>query len=52
MPTFLLGGWFDLLLGGTIASYQALVANAPDERAARAHIACSSVRGDIACTPS
>ena len=37
VPTFLVGGWFDLFLAGTIASYQALVANAPDERAARAH---------------
>ena len=37
VPTFLVGGWFDLLLAGTLASYQALVANAPDERAARAH---------------
>ena len=37
IPTFLAGGWFDLLLAGTIASYQALVANAPDERAARSH---------------
>ncbi len=37
VPTYLVGGWFDLLLAGTIASYQALVANAPDERAARAH---------------
>ncbi len=37
VPTCLVGGWFDLFLAGTIASYQALVANAPDERAARAH---------------
>ena len=37
VPTLLVGGWFDLFLAGTIASYQALVANAPDERAARAH---------------
>ena len=37
VPTFLVGGWFDLFLAGTIASYQSLVANAPDERAARAH---------------
>ena len=37
VPTCLVGGWFDRLLAGTIASYQALVANAPDKRAARAH---------------
>ena len=37
VPTSLVGGRFDLFLGGTIASYQALVANAPDERAARSH---------------
>ena len=37
VPTFLVGGWFDIFLAGTIASYQSLVANAPDERAARAH---------------
>ena len=37
VPTFLVGGWFDLFLAGTIASYQALVSNAPDKRAARSH---------------
>ena len=37
MPTFLVGGWFDLFLPGTVANYQALVANAPDKQAARSH---------------
>ncbi len=37
VPTLLVGGWFDIFLAGTIASYQSLVANAPDERAARVH---------------
>ena len=37
VPTGLVSGWFDLFLAGTIASYQALVANAPDDRTARAH---------------
>jgi putative CocE/NonD family hydrolase len=37
VPVFLVAGWYDVFLQGSLANYRALVANAPDERTAASH---------------